>query len=225
MAYFARAVHYAGTNNEGYWRGYWAIVEIARHKGEEPFRFLVYRYMESEEGGFFSSIEVKDRAGAERIFPGAIGYEWQATTKWLHRAVCAKKEYSLKGKWCQEGVWVRVGAPARFKNRRKKRPLRVGELGHLLLARRSEILFLREELSRLECEHRVKEFDGSTKADMEHPAVIECANRVAKAEDELAALYAEMRYKTYRKFPEPAGKVPKRVTNERLRDLRAWYGG
>ncbi|MBI5079327.1 hypothetical protein HZB06_01460 [Candidatus Wolfebacteria bacterium] len=134
MAYYARKIDYAAATST-----YVALMEISKKRNGKPIKFVVYRYNHRTDNKF-ESIEFKpeEKEVAVKSFPygkhGFGGYInnskdfWEKTTDYLHKAVFANfwnkdKKYD----------WVKVGRPALWNKRRKKKRLKFGELSHILL--------------------------------------------------------------------------------------------
>ncbi len=139
MAYFARRIGY-GANDGDNGSSFLALIELAKKKGGTAIAFFLYRYVvyfdsKDREITMIPLEGPKNQEEAKAYlpwaknskFPGWKESYWQKTTGWLY-AVGVGGGYGL----FNEGTWVRVGMPSPWKNRRKKKPLEVGNNSHLL---------------------------------------------------------------------------------------------
>ena len=152
MAYFARAVRYAGTDCESAVQGFCAIIELTRHKGSKTIKCFVYRYSTGLDRELHEIVETKNIEEAQKIFPYAAGCQWQKTTAWLSRAVVARSFYFVSGEYREHCSWVRVCLPSPWKKRHKKRPLQVGNPAHILVSLEYQLRLILEEKCSLERE-------------------------------------------------------------------------
>lgn len=151
MAYFGRAIEYAGTDNEGELSGYCAVIEIVRRKGGKPLKYFVYRYLTGPDGEKFEMMEIGNRGEALKVWPSGFGRQWQKTNAWLTETVLARSVYrTSNGKWREHCPWVRVHVPSPWKKSPKKKALQIGSNAHILLAKGFKLRSLENEKMELE---------------------------------------------------------------------------
>lgn len=243
MAYFARKLRYGACDGEGS-AFYFALIEFARKKGGQPTGFALYRRFincrdkTSKTEMIRLTAETTEEAirrfwpsdtkGAGKEFPGHKSKQWKKTTLWLG-SVAAGGWYERFGyKYDHDGIrpgwWVKVGTPApRARRQKRKKPLQVGNISHILLAHQARLGPLAEERSRLMQKllafETIDEDDkGSYISDddvEEHDLI---SAEMQKIEDEIDSVYediartkAEMQYMIRKIFPKPMGLTPKRI--------------
>lgn len=245
MAYFARKLQY-GAHDGDAGAHYFALLELARRKGGRPIGFVLYRRIMQDNFPAENLAEMirlsadtaeeavkrfwpSDAEGMGNEFPGHRSNRWKKTTLWLS-LVAAGGGYERFGyKNDREGIrpgnWARVGTPAPWAKRRKrKKPLQIGNLGHILLAHQAQLHVLLEEwsvlmrkLSGLEmCD---RDDDGNFFVPKEDEAEFnEISAEIEKLDGEIdsvradiARTKAEMQYMIRKIFPKPMGLIPKRI--------------
>jgi hypothetical protein len=243
MAYFARKLRY-GAHDGDAGAHYFALLELARKKGGRPIGFVLYRRIMYPDKNRAEMVRLSaktaeeavrrfwpsDERGAGKEFPDHRSDTWQKTTLWLsHVATGGGHErfgYKNDRGGIMLGNWARVGTPApwRAARRKRKKPLQIGNLGHLILVYQVQLHVLLEEWSVLMrklsgLEMRDRDDDGNFFVPKEDEAEFdEISTEIGKLDDELdsvradiARIEAEMRYKVRQMFPEPAGIVPKKI--------------
>jgi len=252
---FARKVRYAAHDGDGGASRYIALIELVKRKGGRPIEFVLYRRILNYYSQPVDLAEMICRLSAStaeeaircfwlpdkgtgKEFPGHRSDRWKKTTSWLDLVAAGgwyeRFGYTNDHKGIRLGNWVKVGnrpVPwAKRRKGRKKKPLEVGNLAHLLLKHQARLHILYEERSVLN--HKVSalmtswksssfECDGDSDEnyvpeynEVEYDLLSEKLNDVDK---ELASVYAvmrvtkkEMRYRVRRMFPKPMGITPKR---------------
>lgn len=243
MTYFARKLRYGAHDGE-VGAQFMALVEIAKKKGGRPVEFVLYqriiqfyhpsenltrmiRFKAETPEGAVAAEEAISRfwpwdEGTGKEFPGFESDRWERTTLWLYRVAVGGSYERYR-----PGEWIRIGTPAPWRNRHKKKPLHFGNLGHKLVILRSRLSSLEKERSDLESERSdLEEYDDNPFATTlvleenkeEHEALSERISAVeetiAVTEAEIAAAIAEAQFKAYTLFPEPAGLTPRRVLRQ-----------
>ncbi|HQT83118.1 MAG TPA: hypothetical protein PLW99_03150 [Candidatus Paceibacterota bacterium] len=255
MAYFARKLRYGAHDGEA-GASYMALIELAKKKNGRPVGFVLYRriiqyFYPAESVTEMIRLEVesaeeairrfwpwgKQRAGRE--FPGFNSDRWEKTTLWLNHVAAGGGyerygyDYSHSGT-IRLGDWVRVGTPAPWsKRRKKKKPLRFGLPAHIVLVDEARIRLVEEDVSRLmfqlnELESYDDE-DDSTYVSEENQAAYELVEhevlllkaRVASIRAKINALREKMRQEVRLRFPTPLGMIPKRVSRPKP-ESRHW---
>lgn len=174
MAYFAKKIKYCANEYS-----FVALLIIARKKGGEPIKFILYRY---NMNGLAEMIEfnANEKEKAIRSFPyGPIVFEepdkefedgteflpkrrknlWQKTTGWLYKVGV--------GGWYQVypgEIWVKVGRQSL--RERKKLRLRFGELGHLFLVEKLRLKNAEKKKSDLEIKLENLLYDHDNKGEI-----------------------------------------------------------
>lgn len=208
MAYFARKIDYVANAYS-----FVALVEIARKRGGEPIKLVLYRYgfRSFSRGQIFEMIEFAPDKGeeAKKSFPyGPIVYDdsmivnefgdqayfdrkevknlWRKTTDWLYE-VAAGGAYQIYPK----GTWVKIGRERRWKDRRKRRikVLRFGELGHIYMINEKELERLESMVSEISGDELTEEMSEDMCDKMQ-----EIENQIRQIEDKLTGLREEMKY-------------------------------
>lgn len=150
MSYFAKKIRYVANLY-----AFVALVEIAKKKGGRPIKSVLYKYGFNSfcSGKIFEMIDFgANESAARKSFPfGPVIFEeltelekqnpdihwsrrkkylWEKTTDWLYD-VAVGGGYQIH----QDGDWVRVGRPRRWKDRRKNKNkvLKFGELAHIYM--------------------------------------------------------------------------------------------
>lgn len=210
MAYFARKIRYAANTC-----CFVALIEIAKKKGGRPIKFVLYRYgfHSFSRGQIFEMIkfDCSQEDDARENFPyGPVVYEdpimefeknldfpkymrrkniWLKTTDWLYD-VAVGGGYQLH----PDGSWVKVGRPWRWKDRQKKKRkvLRFGELGHIYKVYEYILENLREE----RCGLDVSVYDdfGNVIEEYQSKELEEINEEISRIEEKLNGLKEEMKY-------------------------------
>lgn len=216
MSYFARKIEYCANECS-----FVALLEISRAKGKKPFKFILYRY---DNGYYVKGderhemIEFNNNKKALKTFPyGPVVFTewnelsecekflyerrdpflwkrrknlWIKTTGWLYGAAVGGG-YQIH----EEGEWVKVGKPNPWKNRRKKKkPLKFGELGHLLIVEKKRLTLLKEALNSLPCEGEFEyDSDGFVAKEAEDEMGI-INEEIGTTEDRINCLMVEMKF-------------------------------
>lgn len=249
---YARKLRYAARDDgEGSCATYIAFLELAHRRDGPPIGYALYRRIMPYKGYDPSlqkttMIELAPIASREEMvarywlfppkgqerndFPGYRSLLWRETTTWLDR-VAAGGWYESGG-WGDEerpGQWMRVGSPASWKPRHKKKPLRFGFAAHIVLKLRAEMALLTEHVNRLrDLQQELLSWDPEIDAEYVHGGdqqafdelerqvndLIEERSTIAKRVDDFVE---GMRREVRAKFPEPLGKTPKRVLRRERR--------
>ena len=226
MGYFARKLRYQAHDGDVS-ATFIALIELTKKKGGKPIEFVLYyktiQYQSPSES-FCKMIRFKAATTEEAIakfwsseqggmarFPKLDSGEWEKTTDWLYSvAVGALKQFQ------------KVGMPALWEKRRKKKPLQVGNISHMRLLkqwqlheREEEIHTLSLKLASLETYDLLDRFYVSecNKGDYNH--FLQQLDRVyaeiLSCTEDIAVIEAEMRYtrdKAYRNmFPKEEDSV------------------
>lgn len=237
MAYFARKLRY-GAHDGDAGAHYFALLELARKKGGPPIGFVLYRRIMFPAESRTEMIRLSagtaeeairrfwpsDERGAGKEFPGYKSDKWQKTTLWLDPVATKCFGYKNDHEGVRSGSWVRVGTPApRSKRRKRKKPLQIGNLGHILFAHKERFHILLDEKRVLTMElAKLEEYDDETDSTYvpieKHAVFDEISAEVERLDAEINPIWAdivrteaEMRYRVRKMFPKPAGIVPKRV--------------
>ncbi len=243
MAYFARKLQYGAHDGEES-ASYMALLELAKKKGGRSIGFVLYRRViqyrfpnEDRTEMVRLNAETVEEAikrfwplgeGIGKEFPGERSDRWEKTTLWIDRVAVGGSYEQFR-----PGTWVRVGTPVSWLRRRgKKRSLRFGNLGHILLSHQLQLRALKEEKARIEYEFMC------SLSNLEGYDIEECCNYVPKENEAAYArtqavsqenirriteeidsvlsvidiTEAEMRYQAYRMFPKPMGRTPRRLS-------------
>lgn len=255
MPWFARKLRYAAHDGEA-GASYIALIQLAKKKsGSGWVKFLLYRRIiqyNSPKESTVESICLKTETAEESIrrfwlfeegggkeFPGYRSKEWKQTTLWLN-CVAAGGGYERFGykhdnNGVQPGSWVRVGTPAPWSKRRRRKHPRFGDISYRLLEHPARLLELESEESKLWQELLcLEEFDEDRPNDdgfipeENREMCIQVRRDIDKKQEEIElaetaieAIKAEMRYKVHRMFPKPAGVIPKRLL--RLKGTRSTW--
>lgn len=248
MAYFARKLRYGACDGDGS-AFYFALVELTRKKGGRAVGFVLYRRAANFLGGLVKNRAEMITLGAETTeeairrfwpsdekgmgseFPGHGSKRWKRTTLWLD-SVAAGGAYECFGyenhyeRGIRLGRWAKVGTPilrAERRKRHKKTPLQVGNLAHILLKHRAQLLELSRERRRAQLEldtiTSYHDDDGDiciAEADAEEHVVLlgviaETDERIAFVHADIDRTKEEMRYIVRKMFPKSTGLIPKRV--------------
>lgn len=237
MAYFARKLQY-GAHDGDAGAHYFALLELARKKGGRPVGFVLYRRImypaENRAEMIRLSAETADEAvrrfwpsderGVGKEFPGHRSDKWEKTTLWLDSVATKCFGYKNDCEGVRPGSWARVGTPApwRAARRKRKKPLQIGNLGHILLAHQARLRPLAEKQSSLRQKlltlETIDEDNGSyvSEDDWDEYELVSAEMQEVKDEidlihEDIARINAEMRYKVRRIFPKPMGLIPKRI--------------
>lgn len=244
MAYFARKLRYGACDDDGS-AFYFALIELARKKGGRAVGFVLYRRTENFLVGGLNKNRTEmirlnaetteeairrfwpsDEEGMGSEFPGHGSNRWERSTLWLNLVATGGGYERFGYKNDREGIrlgnWARVGTPAPWAKRRKrKKPLQIGNLGHILLAHQARLRPLMEERGELQQKLLALKTTGKygdyvSDDDCEEYELV--SGEMEKANDEISLIYAdivrtkaEMRYKVRWLFPKPMGLIPKRV--------------
>lgn len=213
MSYFARKIDYCAGQCS-----FVALLEISRAKGEKPFKFILFRYDNGYGKGDerCEMIEFKDdeKEKALKAFPYGpfVFTQWDELSK-EEKEVCEDMDPSLwrrrKNLWVKttewlyevavgggleihkDGEWVKVGRPNLWKNRRKKKKLKFGELGHLFSVEKKYLSSLKETYNSLLAGKTDEETD-----EVEEKEDFNILNEeIETVEDYILCLKAEMRFK------------------------------
>lgn len=245
MAYFARKLRYGAHDGDG-GAFYFALIELARKKGGRPVGFVLYRriidyHNRSSQAEMIRLVAEtaeeairrfwpSDAKGMGNEFPGHRSDRWERTTLWLdhvaagggHECLGYEDHYE---RGIRLGGWAKVGTPTlrlKRRKRRKKKPLQIGNLAHIILkhqAQLPEILEKRISMSiKLDAltsydedgESYVAEYDME-EYDLIFKIIDEIDERIASIHADIAMTKEEMRYIVQKKFPKPMGIIPKRV--------------
>ncbi|MGB3921884.1 MAG: hypothetical protein WBL19_01195 [Minisyncoccia bacterium] len=240
MSYFARKLRYAATDGESC-ASYMALVELAKKKGGRPAGFILYRRIidygypkESKSEMIHLKAETVEEAikrfwpfgrkGSGKEFPGHNSDCWEKTTLWLNFLAAGGGHeglgYEHNTKGIRFGSWAKVGTPAPWSRRRKKKkPLQFGNLAHIMLVHQAKIRGFKEErrhlnerlseLSLYDAEY--DEIYPPQKGEIGYEEYTQIDKEVEGIDEEIMSLNAaieniraEMRYKVYRMFPKPA---------------------
>lgn len=237
MAQFARSLLYGGCDGDGQ-GSFTALIELSRKKGGSQSEFvLFYRILNykhpSQNVNKILRLEAKTvkeakqfwpwgtgEIGVENKFPGFEDSRWESTVPWLSRVALSA---------C--GMWVRVGSQTRCGKRRKKK-LKFGDLGHLLMMAKAQLKWLENSDVFWELEDRRSQLlecdfeNGDTFIPPENAAAYEelsekikpFLQEITAISNNITALNAEMQYVVRKKFPESLHKTPKRE----LRKVSSW---
>lgn len=219
MAYFARKLRYAAYDGDA-GGGFMALIELAKKKGGRPVEFVLYRWAQYPNNERSEMIRLSAATAEEAIkrfwfldegtgkeFPGHESDRWKKTSFWLY-SVAVGGSYER----VSSGTWVRVGMPAPWKKRRKKRPLQLqfGNSAHILLVHYARLRGLEHE--KLALEFDLIGIPGN------ETAYAQVQEQVEEIKEEIVSILAtinstkaEMRYRVYQMFPEIAGITPRRV--------------
>lgn len=212
---FAKKIGYCANETS-----YVALLEISKKKGGAPIKFVLYRYIM---GGIFESIEFagNEREVARKAFPfGPVIYKpieeemeglqwlmregrllrtrinpWEATTDWL-------EDIAMGGAYNQypKGIWVKVGKPNTWRQRRARRKkrshLRFGELGHILMKRKFEMKQIEDGLTFPLFEDRRKNIEEEIQSEIEG------------AQKNIKRILAEMKFVRDQKTIRPRHFIP-----------------
>lgn len=247
MACFARKLHYGACDGEER-ASYFALIEFARKKGGKPTGFALYRrtinYLNTTSQAEMVMLPVAETAteaierfwpsdakGTGKEFPGHRSNQWKRTTLWLD-FVAAGGGYERFGyEWNNKhgrrfGSWAKVGTPAlcsERRKRRKKKPLQVGNISHVLLKHkeclnglldmrtglRTKLYSFEEYEEGSACAYIPKENEEGYALALE--ALKKMDDEIASVQASISATKDEMRYIVRRMFPEPAGLTPRRA--------------
>lgn len=245
MAYFARKLRYGACDGDSGASFYFALVELARKKGGRSIGFVLYRRTMFFPGNRTEMICLSADTAEEAVrrfwpsntegmgseFPGHGSERWNRTTLWLD-SVAAGGGYERFGYenhyeiGIRLGGWAKVGTPTlrrERRKRRKKKPLQVGNLAHILVKHQALLHNLTEEKYRLGQElAMVTSHDkGSSYViddDDEEEENYLVSDDIEKVDGEISSVFAdigrtkeEMRYIVRKMFPKPIGLIPKRV--------------
>lgn len=247
MAYFARKLRYGAHDGEEESQ-YLALIELARRKGGKPVGFILYfrciRHgcsAEHQTKMIRFKAETAEEAitrfwpwdeGTGKEFPGWESSRWEWTTLWLNRIAAGGWfegfGYRNEDGKVRFGTWVKVGMPASWRSRRRKRPLQFGNLAHLILVLRARVRGFEDQKMRLDWS--LSDLEAYDEKDdclyvpkRNEVAYIEVRRQIAKIEREIDSVHAdiankkaEMRYKVHRMFPPPAGTTSKRITRRMM---------
>lgn len=238
MSYFVRKLRYGAHDGEA-GAHYIALLELAKRKGGTPIEFVLYRRViqfnypaehrtemirlkadTAEEA--IKRFWLSEGEGTGKEFPGHSSVLWEKTTLWLDLVATGggyeRFGYENINGNVHPGIWVKVGTPAPWSKRRKKKPLQFGNMGHILLARQSLLRGLVSEESMLAISASSSNLFDEEREGIYAPEFGRRINgaysRVTKmlesirAEIELAeasikATRAEMRYRVRQMFPKP----------------------
>lgn len=248
MARFARKLQYGAHDGDGY-GFFFALIELAKKKGGRPTGFVLYRRIV---GYNFISDQLRNQAEMIRLdagtaeeavrrfwpsdtkgmgseFPGHKSNRWERTTLWLD-SVAAGGAYERFGyKYDHEGIrpgrWAKVGMPAlraERRKRRKKKPLQIGNLAHILLKYKARLPELSIERSSVQLEldsimscdeygHIYVAEDDNEKHALLLETIAEIDERIAFVIADIDRTKNEMRYIVRKMFPQPMGMTPKRI--------------
>lgn len=231
MAYFARKLRYGACDGDSGASFYFALVELARKKGGRSIGFVLYRRIMFCVKNRTDMIRLSANTAEEAVrrfwpsntkgigseFPGHRSEQWEKTTLWLDSVVDGGAHERFGPGW-----WVKVGTPAK-RRKKKKKPLQVGNISHILVkhqARLNNLLdersCLRYKLSSLESFDEESESGYVAEEDTEeHDLALEAMEKIDDeidlAHEDIARTKAEMQYMTRKIFPKPVGLVPWRV--------------
>jgi hypothetical protein len=247
MAHFARKLRYGAHDGES-GASYMALIQLAHEKSENRgsefvlYRRIIQRDYPSESKTEMIRLQVAtaheavkrfwpwdDGTGEE--FPGHQSHLWEKTTLWLD-LVAAGGSYERCGfesnrYGVRRGRWVKVGTPAPWSKRRKKKPLQFGLPAHIILVDRARIRGLEEEIDELgyqlnELESYDDESDSNyvPEENLAEYGSIEgkislLAREIASIEAKIEALREKMRIQVRKMFPKPLGLIPKRVSRQK----------
>lgn len=250
MATYARKLRYGAHDGEA-GANYMALIELARKKGGPPVGFVLYRrvvqyYLKGEDQTEMIRLDAvsadeavkrfwpwyphDEECGKE--FPGFQSDRWEKTTLWLDFVAAGGGyescgyEYATNDRPARPGRWVKVGTPAPWKRRHKKKPLRFGFPPHIALKLRLEAEVITEEISSLRSKQVDLEVcvsdDEESGVDPDVPERYrqeheEIEGQINALDDErrlirerICLLVKAMRAEVREKFPKPLGKTPKR---------------
>ena len=174
MSYFARKLRYvAGEDEAGF--SYHALVQIAKKKDGRLSRFVLYHrvmsfgHPERNLTLLLECSQVKTVEEAIKFWPfggkrlgkilpkeNQFSSPWQKTTLFLNHVGSGGAfenfgfEYAMQG--IRYGRWARIGTPALWSKRRKKKPLQFGNISHILLVEQARLHELNEKERELEHE-------------------------------------------------------------------------
>lgn len=141
MAYFARKIRYAASPTS-----FIAFIVIAKKKGGEPIKYIVYRAHFNDPkapSGVYEMAEFNSLEDMKRYMPfGGLIEKWKKTTDWLYKVGtggCFQEH--------RKGTWVKICSPYFRKRKKKKFVPKFGNLRHMLLIARKERELIEKELS------------------------------------------------------------------------------
>lgn len=220
---FARKLRYGAHDGEA-GAHFAALLEIARRKGGKPVGFVLYRYIRQyfcpeENRSEMIHIEAQTAEEAVKRFWPPPTKGWEKTTLWLY-AVSVGGGYEI----FPGGTWVKIGRPAFRAKRRRKKPLRFGNVSHIHHIHAERLCNLQRELQKLSREDAedipsielvvgAREaffFTAQGASERRAVAIAALTEQVAVALRAVNNTKAEMQQVVRRKFPEPLGITPKR---------------
>lgn len=243
MAYFARKLRYCAGGDEAGMH-YVALVEVARKKGGRPVLFVLYRrvvqfnYWREDKTemcrlGARTADDAVTRFWPSDIektgkdFPGWRGQHWEKTTLWLdvvgEGGAYERCGYRDDESGAQYGRWTKVGTPAPWSRRRKRKVPRFGDISHRLPELRARIRELEDAARELRWEQKGLEAyddenDSGYVPEENEEAYARAGKMIERINEEISAVSAailatkaELRAQVRRMFPQPAGLTPRRV--------------
>lgn len=256
MAYFARKLRYGAHDGDG-GAFYFALIELAKKKGGRPVGFVLYRRIIDYHNRSSQAEMIRLTAGTveEAIrrfwpsdakdigneFPGHKSDRWERTTFWLNH-VAAGGGYERLGyenhyeRGIRLGGWAKVGTPTlrlKRRKRRKKKPLQIGNLAHIILKHQAQLPELSRERSFVQLEldtimsydedgHIYVAEDDNEKYVLLLETIAEIDERIAFIVAEIYRTKDEMRYVVRKMFPKPMGMIPKRILRHERERMLAW---
>lgn len=243
MAYFARKIWYGACDGDDS-HVFAAFLELRRRKNGKSVLFLLYEHRVFTSGYLgrkpgtcedrmirflqcASAEEALERfAPGQKEFPGWNCEQWERTTGWA---------YGVGGS-CEQhhpGRWVRVGMPAPWsKRRKKKKPLQFGLPAHIILVDRARIRSIEEDINQLKLElNELESYDDESGRNyvskdvqveyefIEHNILV-LENEINSIRAKIRALREKMRSEVREMFPKPLGMIPRRVSRPKPESRR-----
>jgi len=132
MALFAKMIEYCGSGTS-----YCAVIAVAKKKGGTPISHIVYANLEF--GNRFLMHTFFSCEEAKRHVTSNLGNEHMETSGWLHNAAKCDR-------------WVRVPVPRIGGRKRRRKPMKVGDLGALYRLAKLEMESVRSDLAKINSE-------------------------------------------------------------------------